>query len=348
VHQRLPSSAETATRGDACPATISTAAPVRASRAPDVSVVIVSYNTCDLLLACIASLRHDPAIAEIIVVDNASHDGTPGALRATHADVRLIASPENRGFAWAANRGAEAAGHRYLLLLNPDAVARAPVAAILRDAADAHPTFGVFGGKMLDADGRMSRTSCFELPSLWSYITFATGLSTALSNSPRANPEALPGWDGSNPRPVGFVSGGLLLVSLQLWRELGGLDETYFLYGEDADFGLRCHQAGVRAMAVPEAVVVHVGGASSASSTAQLCRVMQGRAHYLHRNWSGNRRRAGIALLQAGVGLRALLAQASGRHDAPWIGGWADRRRWRRGFAEEGHVPVPPRRRRTP
>ena len=136
-------------------------------------------------------------------------------------------------------------------------------------------------------------------------------LSTAFKGSRLFDPEAIGGWKRDTVREVGIVTGCLLLAPRALWRELGGFDTRFFMYGEDADLGMRAWARGLRPAITPDAVITHEIGVSSASRPDKLVLLFRGKATLLRKHWSPGRRRAGIALLQLGVGVRALLARSS-------------------------------------
>lgn len=297
---------------------------------PDVSVVIVSYQTAGLLRRCLRSLETDRAAKEIIVVDNASSDGSAAMIRDEFPHVKLVAEDLNHGFARGVNIGARHGNGWFLLLLNPDTVVHDHAVASLAAFARENPDFALFGGRTVDPDGTFDPRSCWHFPTLWGYLCFATGISSAFRSSPRLNPEASH-WSGDAVQEVDFVSGGFLLLARSTWEALGGLDERYFLYGEDADFGLRARAAGHRAVVSPTATIEHSVGASSASRGAKMVHVMQGRATYVRQHWSSPRREIAFALMLSGTGLRALMSAVLRRRGA-WDQVWSSRREWLRGF----------------
>lgn len=270
---------------------------------------------------------------EVIVLDNDSGDGTAEMVGAEFPDVRLLALDENLGFAAGVNRAAEEAHGEYVLLLNPDTVVHEGALDRIVGFARAHPEHGLYGGRTLDPDGTVNPGSCWAQPSLWSLVCFATMLSTAFKGSRLFDPEAIGGWKRDTVREVGIVTGCLLLAPRTLWRELDGFDARFFMYGEDADLGMRAWARGLRPAITPDAVITHEIGVSSASRPDKLLLLFRGKATLLRKHWSPMRRRIGIALLQIGVGIRALLARSSA-----WPAVWAARESW-----VDGYAPVAPR-----
>ena len=301
---------------------------------PEVSVVVVNYNTREATAACIRSvLDESPAVdLEVIVVDNGSTDGSAAAFRERFPEVVTIEAGENLGFARGVNLGARAATGEWVLLLNPDTVTLPGSLAALVGFAGAHPEYGLFGGRTLRPDGSVDPSSCWGAPTIWSLAMFATMLSTAFRRSRVFDPESLGPWKRDTVREVPIITGCLLLVRRADWERLGGMDEEYFLYGEDAEFSMRAGRAGLRRVIVPDAVIVHEVGGSSDAGGAKGCMVMAGKVTHLRKVWSGPRARVGVALLVAGVGVRAALETATRRERAPWRTVWRRRSDWIDGY----------------
>jgi hypothetical protein len=302
---------------------------------PDVSILIVTYRCRDAARACLASLRETVSVPhEVVVLDNASGDGTVEMVRAEFPGVRLIASEENLGFALGCNRAAEAARGEYLLLLNPDTEAHEGAVANLLGFARAHPEHGLFGGRTLDPDGSVNPGSCWGAPTLWSLFCFATLLTSAFKRTRLFDPESLGGWKRDTVREVDIVTGCLLLAPRTLWEELGGFDTRFFMYGEDADLSLRAAALGYRPAITPDAVVTHEIGVSSAAREDKLMLLFRGKATLLRKHWCGLRLRLALGLLAAGLGLRSLLSRGRGRGPSPWTQVWRKRADWLAGYPE--------------
>ena len=235
------------------------------------------------------------------------------------------------------NRGAQAASGEWLLLLNPDTLTLPGSLRALLQFADAHPEYGVFGGRTLRPDGSVDPSSCWGAPTLWSLTMFATMLSTAFKRSPVFDPESLGRWQRDSVREVPIITGCLLLVRLADWERLGGMDEDYFLYGEDAEFSMRAGRAGLRRVVVPDAVIVHEVGGSSDAGGEKGCMVMAGKVTHLRKTWTPLRAAVGVRLLLAGVAVRAALEAVTRRSRAPWSVVWRRRADWYQGYprAEE-------------
>lgn len=298
------------------------------------SVIVVSYNTRELLAGCLASIFSEtPAeVVEVVVVDNHSTDGSAEMVTAEFPDVTLIRSETNDGFARAANRGVAASHAPWIVLLNPDTKVHDHALERLVEFARAHPQAGLTGGRTLRPDGLLDPGSCWGDITLWSLTCFALGLSTALAHSPTFDPESLGRWDRSSIKTVDIVSGCLLAASRDTWDGLGGFDERFFMYAEDADLALRARALGFHPAITPDATITHELGAASGSGATSRAMVLTGKTTLLTKHWSPARARLGVALLVAGVGLRGLGALLLGRASSPWPEVWRQRGVWTRGW----------------
>lgn len=212
----------------------------------DVSILIISYNTRELTLACLESVYAQTAGVsfEVIVVDNASIDGSAAAVAERFPQCRLVALEKNVGFAGGNNLAAKHATGRYLLLLNPDTVVLENAAGRAVRFADEHADAGIVGGRTFFGDGSLNRNSCHGAPTPWSLFCMGTGLSSLLRRSGWFNPEGLGSWKRDSVRSVDAVTGCFLLIRRELWEKLGGFDESFFMYGEDTDLCQRAWRAG--------------------------------------------------------------------------------------------------------
>jgi len=254
---------------------------------PDVSIVIASWNTRDILRDCLVSIgRHAGELAiEVIVVDNASQDGSPDMVRREFPSVRLIANDLNRGFAGANNQGIEVAAGRYVLLLNSDALLLEGSLPEAVRFADANPQAGVIGCRLLNAD-RSLQPSCFEYPSLSNLALVLSRLPVLFPHSRFLAKERMTWWPHDTARPVDCVVGAFMLARREAIEKVGGLDPAFFMYAEEADWCRRMNQANWPVLFTPSASVVHLGGASSAPVEGAMFRQLQGstllfmRKHY--------------------------------------------------------------------
>jgi GT2 family glycosyltransferase len=306
---------------------------------PDVSILIVTYQCRDAVGECLESLYSATTDVsfEVIVVDNASTDGTVEAIQRAFPLAGVIALPANSGFAAAVNRAAREAKGDYLLLLNPDTLVHPGAIERVVAFARAHPRHGIYGGRTLWPDGSVCPGSCWGKPTLWSTFCFATMLSTAFRGSPLFDPESLGHWQRDSVREVDVVTGCLLLAERGLWEELGGFDERFFMYGEDVDLGIRAARAGRRPVITPEAVITHTVGVSSETREDKLVLLFTGKATLMRKHWPAVKRELGLGLLAAGVWARAVGASLRDGRDeragvSAWRPLWSARGEWLRGY----------------
>ncbi len=225
------------------------------------SIAIINFNTRDDLLSCLAAARADAPLAEILVCDNGSRDGSIEALR--DRDVRLLASRRNRGYAAAANAALRRTDREYLLLLNPDTTLRPGACDALLSFMDGHPEVGAAGPLLLDPDGSVQ----FSRRSFPDHRTAIAHRQSALTRWFPGNrlSRAYLRTDLAPDRPatVDWVSGAAILLRRTALDAAGPFDEGFFLYLEDVELCWRLQQAGWRVAWVPDAAAVHRIGASS-------------------------------------------------------------------------------------
>jgi N-acetylglucosaminyl-diphospho-decaprenol L-rhamnosyltransferase len=237
----------------------------------DVSILILNYNTREHLRACLESVRDDgstslsggPIQAEVIVVDNASSDGSAEMVAAEFPWAALIRSPRNGGFANGNNQGLVRSRGAAVLVLNPDALMPAGGIAGLLDRLAAHPEAGIVGPRLLRPDGSM-HLACrrsFPTPSIAFYRL--SGLSQLFPRSPRFGRYNLTFVDPRMALEVDSVCGACMLIRRAVLERVGPLDERFFMYGEDLDWCLRTRQAGWTVRYEPDIVVQHQHGAAS-------------------------------------------------------------------------------------
>ena len=307
----------------------------------DVAVLIVSYNTEHLLNECLQSVyeQRGRLRQQVIVVDNGSVDRSVDMIRSRFPEVELIEAKQNLGFARGVNLAASRANAEFLLLLNPDTVVLDRAIERLVQFARLRPGHGLYGGRAVQRDGTLELSSCWALPTVWSMTCFALGLNTIFRHSRWFDRESMADWRRDTVREVGIVTGCFLLVPRKAWLELGGFDERYFMYGEDADLAFRARQAGFRPIICPEACIVHDVGKASATRADKLLLLFKGKATLVRDHFDGWGKRLVLLELLAGVGLRALLARVRPRSDRSeakgWIKVWTERTDWIKGYPDE-------------
>ena len=261
------------------------------SSAVDLSIIIVSFNTREMTLACLRSVftQTTDTQYEIVVVDNNSEDGSAEAIRAEFPTVQLLAMRENLGFAGANNLAANYTRGRKLLLLNPDTVVLDRAIDHLFAFAHQNPERGIWGGRTVFADGSLNPTSCLRRISLWTLFCFAFGLTYLAPNSRIFSPENYGGWKRDTVRDVDIVTGCFLMIERSLWDELGGFDPTFFMYGEEADLCQRAYRLGARPMITPDATIIHYKGASETTPLERRIKLFKGRMTLINRHFSPSR-----------------------------------------------------------
>lgn len=232
----------------------------------NLSIVIVNYNTRQLLDDCLASLlaaEQPVGGMEIIVVDNASSDGSQAMAQTKYPAVKLVTSEVNRGFSAANNLGMGVATGRYILFLNSDT--RLEPDALVEPLAylDQHPQVGALTVRLIYPTGVRDPDNHRGFPTPWNAICHFSGLSRLFPHKPRFNGYFQSYQNMHETHPVDVIAGSYMLMPMALCQELGGWDETYFFYGEDIDFCYRIRQAGYQIIYYPHVEVLHYKGASS-------------------------------------------------------------------------------------
>jgi N-acetylglucosaminyl-diphospho-decaprenol L-rhamnosyltransferase len=266
---------------------------------PRVSVLIASYNTRPLLLEAIGSVVHQPG-AEIIVVDNASTDGSADAVSAAFPDVCLVRNAQNLGFAAASNRAASRASGDLLLLLNPDARLLDGALAALLECIDAHPRAAAVGPALIYADGT-PQPAAFRFPGLMQ-IGLDLFPVARLMDSP------LNGrlHHAGEPRQVDHPLGACMLIRRSAWDDVGPLDEGYFMYLEEVDWCRRARRRDWHIWYTPHARAVHhAGSATRQQPGAMFAQLWRSRLRYYQRHHGPLFNRAVHALVRVGLAARA-------------------------------------------
>ena len=247
---------------------------------PDISVAVVSYNTCALLRACLLSLQaresEGEAQLEIIVADNGSTDGSVDMVRAEFPGVQIIETGGNIGFGRANNAALAEARGRCFCLLNSDAEVLPGALSQSLAYLNAHPDLGLVGGQLLWPDGRL-QTSWGQDPTLAAVFREQTFL-------PLLTPPEL---GAGGPKDVDQICGAFMLIRREAWQEVGGFDPAYFMYNEDVDLNVRLRRAGWRVVFLPDAHITHHLGSSSSADWQKRARMVaaynQSRFYYFTR-----------------------------------------------------------------
>lgn len=306
----------------------------------ELSIVIVNFNTGRLLGECLTSIRRSAGevALEVLVVDNASTDGSFDVLR-EHPEVQGMRNAANVGFARAVNQALAVAKGRFVLLLNPDTEVPPGACRRLLDFADTHPGAGIVGPRLVNPDGTL-QTSAYRFPTLVQAAGTVLGVKRLV---PVRWLRAHAGrWLGSRfgqldphvtPRPVDLVTGACMLVRRQVLDAIGGLDPRFFLYFEEKDFCLRARRAGFATYFDPSTEVLHAIGGSSRGdpmiTVVERCRSMR----QYHDKHGGAATRVAVRVLFLGGGVLRLAGAIA-------LGDRRAARAWREvvGFAFHRHV----------
>lgn len=229
---------------------------------PTVSVVIVNYNTRPILADCLQNLRNLGEATEILVVDNASSDGSADLVREQFPDVRLIALSENRGLTAASNLALRETSGEFLLYLGADAFPQPGTIRGLVAYLQAHPNIGIATAKLRLRDGSLDLDAHRGFPTPWAALTHFTGLNRLFPRSRLLNQYFLGHADLDTPHEIDLCISHFLFVRRSLFDHIGLWDEDFFLYGEDVDLCYRAKAAGYQIMYLPQFEALHYKGAS--------------------------------------------------------------------------------------
>jgi GT2 family glycosyltransferase len=277
-----------------------------------VSIVLVNHSDRRRLVECLASVRRDPdaAVCEILVVDNASTDGSSEAVRAAFPDIRVILNPDNAGFSKANNRGVAQSRGAFFLFLNTDTIVPPGAIAALLERLRSDPAVGAVGPALVHGPGD------FQV-SFGNRVGFAAQAFQKFVLNPR-HKRAL--RKRRPEREVGWLSAACLLCRREAFEQAGGFDERFFLYFEDIDLCFRIRKAGWKLLFVPAVEVGHEGGATTSASPAVrvASRLEYRRSQLLFYGKHGSRisrrlLRASLRLNVAFLGARGAFRDEAGR-----------------------------------
>jgi len=234
-----------------------------------ISIVIISYNVKEFLHQCILSLKKSchGIEHEIIIVDNNSIDGSDKIITSKFPEITLIKNYDNKGFAKACNQGLEISTGKYLLLLNPDTMLQEDTIPKMIEFFEDNPDAGAAGCKILNADGTLQLSCRRSFPTPSVAIPKIVGLSRMFPKSKLFSKYNLTYEDPEKQIEVDALSGAFMMFSKKVYDDLGGLDEDYFMYGEDLDYCYRIKQAGWKIYYTPTTKLIHYKGESAKLAT---------------------------------------------------------------------------------
>ena len=237
------------------------------------AVAIISYNTRDFLRACLSSVIRE-APREIVVVDNASSDGSAAMVTAEYPQVLLQINETNGGYGAAANQAIARCQSDYVVLMNADTLLPPNALTVFEQYLTEHPRAGVVGPRLVEADGTL-QASCYPFPkplgTLLENSRFAVFLGRRIRRyAPVVRDLYLRTWAHDSPRKVPWIKGAVLAIRRAAFDAVGGFDPAYFMYFEDADLCYRLHAAGWETHFTPHTTAVHIGGASTRQCQAEM------------------------------------------------------------------------------
>ncbi|HED08509.1 MAG TPA: glycosyltransferase [Ignavibacteria bacterium] len=251
------------------------------NRQIDLSVIIVNYNVKDFLQSLLLSL--DKALKnithEIIIIDNASTDGSVELIRNNFPQVTLIDNKENLGFSKANNLGLKISKGKYLLLINPDTLVSEDTITEMINFFESHPEVGLAGCKILNPDGTLQLACRRSFPGPWTSFCKVTGLSTLFPKSKIFARYNLTYLDENKSCEVDAVSGSFMMFTREVYDKIGGLDEEYFMYGEDLEYCFRIQKAGYKIFYVASTQIIHYKGESTKRSSIDETKIFYNAMH---------------------------------------------------------------------
>lgn len=287
------------------------------------TVVIVSHNTRDLLRECLRSLAAagDRAPLRIMVVDNASHDGSPEMVRGEFPAVELVGNSENVGYSRAVNQALRVAGGPFGLVLNPDIRVRPGSLDRLVTFMEEHPRAGVAGGKLFNPDGSLQH-SCRTFYTFRTLLYRRTVLGKLFPRSRVIRDHLMADWDHAAPREVDWVLGACMMVRREAIQDVGLMDERFFLYFEDVDWCYRMNRRGWQVWYVPDAVMVHHHRRESAQGGITDKRFLAHLNSVFHFYDKWNRALFSLKRYRKGLGVMLLLGSDFVAVNAAFLGAW--------------------------
>ena len=253
---------------------------------PDVSIILVSYNTKEHTIKAIQSVIDETHHTnyEIIVVDNQSSDGSLEEIQNVFSDISTYDSGANLGFAGGVHFGVKRSTGDYILLLNPDTIVLDGAIDKLFLFAKKRESNGIWGGVTLNNDLSINTQHAWARHDFLSLLFSALGLSKAFNKSCFFNKANYGCWNRDSIKEVDIISGCFFLTTRTLWGKLGGLDPTFFMYAEEADYCLKAAKLGYKPIVNNESRIIHHGGISHANLAAKQIKLLKGKVELFNRH----------------------------------------------------------------
>jgi GT2 family glycosyltransferase/glycosyltransferase involved in cell wall biosynthesis len=295
---------------------------------PRVSVVIVSYDCRGALLTCLESLDEERSTlpAEVVVVDNASTDGTVEALEPRFPWVQIIANDTNIGFARAVNQALESSRAEVILIMNPDTIVAPGTITKALGELERHPDVGMLGVKLVRPDGTFDHACKRGFPTIASALFYFLGLSRLWPTSPRFA-QYTAGQLGENESgTIDAINGAFMLVRREAAEDVGPMDERYWLYAEDLDWCHRFWERGWRILYWPGVEVIHQKGGSSGDQRSWALNRAFHRSMWLFyaKHYAPRHPRIVAGIVWLGVWLKLIASAAVNELRRPPVHSWSD------------------------
>ncbi|MGQ9798997.1 MAG: glycosyltransferase [Ignavibacterium sp.] len=275
----------------------------------DLSIIIVNYNVKEFLKNLLHSIHKatQNLSIEIIVVDNASDDGSIEMIKEKFPDVILITNEKNLGFGKANNIGLKKARGKYILLINPDTLVAEDTFIKIIEFFEAHPEAGMAGCKILNPDGTLQLACRRSFPGPWTSFTKVTGLSNLFPKSKLFARYNLTYLDENQTYEVDAISGSFMMLRKEVYEKVGGFDEQFFMYGEDLDLCYRIQKAGYKIFYVHTTQIIHYKGESTKRSSLDETRVFYNAMHLFVKKHFASSLIVEV-ILRSAIALRSLFA----------------------------------------
>lgn len=281
----------------------------------DIGIVIVNYNVRHFLVQCLQSIRQSKTNnlnIEVWVVDNASVDGSVSLIQQEFPDINLIANKDNKGFSMANNQAMRLLDAKYVLLLNPDTVLEEDTLQLSYDFMQLHQDCGALGVRMIDGTGKFLPESKRKVPDLWSSFCKLTYLSDLFPQSRVFSGYNLGYLPEDEVNEIEVLCGAYMFMRSSVLKEVGLLDEAFFMYGEDIDLSYRIIKAGYKIFYYPKTSIIHYKGESTKKGSLNYVRTFYGAMHiYVNKHFGTGNAKVFATIINLAISLRAIISALS-------------------------------------
>lgn len=264
-----------------------------------VSIIIVSWNTCEITCNCLRSIFDQTSELEyeVIIIDNNSSDNSVAAIEESFPQVQIIANKNNVGFGKANNQGMQIAKGGYFLLINSDTIVLDNAIKKTYDFATKHLEAGVVGCRVLNSDMSLQPT-CYMFPSILNRIIFISGTYKIFKKNRFFGREQMTWWNRDTAKEVDVVTGCFMLLPRKVYEETAGFDERFFMYCEETDWCWRIKNAGWKCLFTPDGVIIHLGGASAAKYGPRRAKIKDDSTiKFMYKHWTKKKAFIGVIMM---------------------------------------------------